>query len=193
MVRTGEARARVAGIFEVRDSAAVRRCWSPPASEIEDGELLIEREILAERQVARLRRQPPRRGCALERSGAVPGRHPRTARSAASVLDRRAARHAGRVRRSIASCWSRVAAIYRTVARRRRRAGGTGAHRAGEAAPAGPVGLPAQGDRKRGALAPDEDAALENERRVLQNVQRLQEAPARPTPRCTTARNRRCP
>src|SRR5690349_7734011 len=39
MVRTGEARARVAGIFEVRDA--------PAGLEIEDGELLIEREILA--------------------------------------------------------------------------------------------------------------------------------------------------
>src|SRR6187549_2521356 len=47
MVRTGEARARVAGIFEVRDQAAVRRILEPAGLEIEEGELLIEREILA--------------------------------------------------------------------------------------------------------------------------------------------------
>src|SRR6185295_18415943 len=47
MIRTGESRARVAGIFEVRDQAAVRRLLEPAGIEVEDGELLIEREILA--------------------------------------------------------------------------------------------------------------------------------------------------
>jgi DNA repair protein RecN (Recombination protein N) len=47
MVRTGETRARVAGIFDVRDHAAVRRLLDPAGLEAEDGELLIEREILA--------------------------------------------------------------------------------------------------------------------------------------------------
>src|SRR5215469_6656861 len=46
MIRTGEARARVAGIFEVRDQPAVRKLLDPAGLEIEDGELLIEREIL---------------------------------------------------------------------------------------------------------------------------------------------------
>src|SRR5262249_3759998 len=47
MIRTGEQRARVAGIFDVRDSAAVRRLLEPVGLEAEEGELLIEREILA--------------------------------------------------------------------------------------------------------------------------------------------------
>src|SRR5438874_1402714 len=47
MIRTGEARARVAGIFEVRDQAAVRRLLEPAGLDVEDGELLVEREILA--------------------------------------------------------------------------------------------------------------------------------------------------
>ena len=47
MVRTGEARARVAGIFDVRDHTAMRRLLEPSGLEIEDGELLVEREILA--------------------------------------------------------------------------------------------------------------------------------------------------
>jgi DNA repair protein RecN (Recombination protein N) len=47
MVRTGETRARVAGIFDVRDHAALRRLLEPAGIEAEDGELLIEREILA--------------------------------------------------------------------------------------------------------------------------------------------------
>src|SRR5579883_3266161 len=48
MVRSGEVRARVAGIFEVRNSAAIRRLLEPAGLEIEDGELLLEREVLAE-------------------------------------------------------------------------------------------------------------------------------------------------
>src|SRR5579862_2719656 len=47
MVRTGEARARVAGIFDARDQAAIREVLEPAGLEIEDGELLLEREILA--------------------------------------------------------------------------------------------------------------------------------------------------
>lgn len=47
MVRTGEARARVAGIFDVRDQPAIRSLLEPAGLEVEDGELLIEREVLA--------------------------------------------------------------------------------------------------------------------------------------------------
>jgi DNA repair protein RecN (Recombination protein N) len=47
MVRTGETRARVAGIFEVREQGAIKRLLEPAGLEIEEGELLIEREILA--------------------------------------------------------------------------------------------------------------------------------------------------
>ena len=47
MVRSGEARARVAGIFDVRDHPAIRALLEPAGFAIEDGELLIEREILA--------------------------------------------------------------------------------------------------------------------------------------------------
>jgi DNA repair protein RecN (Recombination protein N) len=47
MIRTGQPRARVAGIFDVRDQAAVRQLLEPGGFDVEDGELLIEREILA--------------------------------------------------------------------------------------------------------------------------------------------------
>ncbi len=47
MIRSGEARARVAGIFDVRDRADVRAVLEPAGISIEDSELLIEREILA--------------------------------------------------------------------------------------------------------------------------------------------------
>src|SRR3954447_2667113 len=47
MIRSGESRARVAGIFEVREQAAVRKLLEPAGFSLEDGELLVEREILA--------------------------------------------------------------------------------------------------------------------------------------------------
>ena len=47
MVRTGEARARIAGIFEVANSAPIRHLLEPAGIEIEDCELLLEREILS--------------------------------------------------------------------------------------------------------------------------------------------------
>src|SRR5512133_1731927 len=47
MVRTGENRARVAGIFDVRNHSGIRRLLEPVGLEIEDGELLVEREILS--------------------------------------------------------------------------------------------------------------------------------------------------
>jgi len=47
MVRAGEDRTRVAGIFEVRDNAAARAVLEPAGLAAEDGELLIEREVLA--------------------------------------------------------------------------------------------------------------------------------------------------
>ncbi|HEV2448688.1 MAG TPA: DNA repair protein RecN, partial [Candidatus Sulfopaludibacter sp.] len=37
----------MAGIFDVRDQPAIRKLLEPAGLEIEDGELLIEREILA--------------------------------------------------------------------------------------------------------------------------------------------------
>src|SRR5215475_4509867 len=47
MIRSGEPRARVAGIFDVHENAAIRRLLEPAGLEAEEGELLIEREVLA--------------------------------------------------------------------------------------------------------------------------------------------------
>jgi DNA repair protein RecN (Recombination protein N) len=46
MIRSGEDRARVAGIFEVADGRAVRATLEQAGIEAEEGELLIEREVL---------------------------------------------------------------------------------------------------------------------------------------------------
>ena len=47
MVRSGEARARVSGLFDIPENGALRAILEPAGIEPEDGELLIEREILA--------------------------------------------------------------------------------------------------------------------------------------------------
>src|SRR4051812_25876811 len=47
MLRTGAPPRRVAGTFEARDHAGVRRLLEPAGLELEEGELLIEREILS--------------------------------------------------------------------------------------------------------------------------------------------------
>ena len=47
MVRSGAERARVSGIFEIAPSAAVSKLLDDAGIAIEDGELLIEREILS--------------------------------------------------------------------------------------------------------------------------------------------------
>ena len=99
MIRSGETRARVAGIFDVRDRADVRALLEPAGFAIEDSELLIEREILVGRQVARVSGQPSCGGHAVARAGAAAGRYPRTTRSATFVFGRRAARDAGYIRR----------------------------------------------------------------------------------------------
>jgi len=46
VIRTGAAKARVSGLFEIGDKA-IGRVLEPAGFEVEDGELLIEREILA--------------------------------------------------------------------------------------------------------------------------------------------------
>jgi DNA repair protein RecN (Recombination protein N) len=47
MIRSGEMRAHVAGIFDVHDSPGVHAVLEPAGIAVEDSELLIEREILA--------------------------------------------------------------------------------------------------------------------------------------------------
>jgi DNA repair protein RecN (Recombination protein N) len=47
MIRTGEERARISGIFELPDSAALSTLLEEAGIELEDRELIVEREILA--------------------------------------------------------------------------------------------------------------------------------------------------
>ena len=107
---------------------------------------------LVRRKIARLRRQPADHGRVAQRHGAVSGRHPRPARTANAVLRQRATRDARRLRRRGRTRRPRSRGV-RGVEDGQPRAGGTRTRRAGEAAPARSVELPAQGDRERRAQA----------------------------------------
>ena len=99
MIRSGEtARARRGHLRSARAGGRAQ-VLEPAGFSIEDGELLIEREILASGKSRAFLGSRPGGGVAAAGTGAAAGRYPRPARSAAAVFARRPARHAGRVRR----------------------------------------------------------------------------------------------
>ena len=176
MIRTGETRARVGGIFDVREQAALRRILEPAGLEIEEGELLIEREILANGKsrafvgsrpvsAALLRDLAP---CLAE----IHGQHDQqllfSPDAQREMLDAFAAHRD--LLESIAgvfSQWRSAAAELEELER-------------GEQEKLRLLDLWSfqRKEIEDAALQLDEDAALENERRILQNVQRLEEAAA---------------
>ena len=176
MIRSGETRARVGGIFDVREQAALRHILEPAGIEIEEGELLVEREILANGKsrafvgsrpvsAALLREMAP---CLAE----IHGQHDQqllfSAEAQREMLDAFAA-HRGLLDRvaAVFSQWRAAAVELEELER-------------GEQEKLRLLDL-WRFQRKEiedAALQPDEDAALENERRILQNVQRLEEAAA---------------
>jgi len=176
MIRTGEARARVGGIFDVREQAALRRILEPAGLEIEEGELLVEREILANGKsrafvgsrpvsAALLRDLAP---CLAE----IHGQHDQQllffADAQREMLDAFAA-HRGLLDTiaGVFSQWRSAAAELQELER-------------GEQEKLRLLDLWSfqRKEIEDAALQPDEDASLENERRILQNVQRLEEAAA---------------
>ena len=109
MVRTGADRARISGIFEVAPTAALAKLLAEAGIEIEDSELLVEREILANGKSRAFAGNRPATAALLKDLGVPSGRYPRPARSAAAVFARRAARHAGRFRASAGARRNRIA------------------------------------------------------------------------------------
>ncbi len=176
--RDGPHRRRAgAHLRPVRSSARPSRrarCWRPPGIETEDGELLIEREILAGGQVARLRRQPPGDGRAAARPGAAPGRHPRPARPAAAVRAgcatgdprrlrrrRRPGRRGARILPAWRACRQELDDLERNEQEKLRLADLWSFQRR---------------EIEEASPKPGEDAELEAERRRLQNFARIEEA-----------------
>lgn len=173
MVRTGEQRARVAGIFDVREHARIRTLLEPAGFAIEDGELLIEREILASgKSRAFLGSRPAAAALLRELApylGDIHGQHdqqslfsPETQRE---MLDAFAAN---------STALSAVAEIYRQWC-----AAGTDLEQLERTEQEKLRLLDLWEFQRReiesADLQPGEDAALENERRVLQNLEKLQE------------------
>ena len=174
MIRTGEARARVAGIFDVRDQAAVRRLLEPAGLEVEDGELLIEREILASGKSRAFVGSRPVAVALLKDLapllGDIHGQHEQqllfSSEAQRDMLDAfagnrdlldSAARLYGEWRAAVAE----LEALQRNEQEKLRLLDLWSFQRQ---------------EIESAQLAPDEDTQLENERRVLQNVQKLQES-----------------
>jgi len=172
-IRTGEARARVAGIFDVRESPSIRQALDPAGLEIEEDELLIEREILAGGKSRAFVNSRPV-SAALLRDLApfladIHGQHDQQLLFSAEAqremldafgghrepLERAAAAYAG---------WRAAAAelegLERTEQEKLRLLDLWSFQRK---------------EIEAAGLGAGEETALENERRVLQNVQRLEE------------------
>jgi DNA repair protein RecN (Recombination protein N) len=174
MVRTGEPRARVAGIFDVRDHSGLRRLLEPAGFEVEDGELLIEREILASGKSRAFVGSRPVSASLLKDMAPhladIHGQHDQQVLFLPDAQRDMLDAFAGA--RDLAG---RVAAVYRDW-----RAAAEELEALGRSEQEKLRLLDLWSFQRKeiesAALALDEEAALENERRVLQNVQRLQEA-----------------
>ncbi|HEX3746298.1 MAG TPA: DNA repair protein RecN [Bryobacteraceae bacterium] len=174
MVRTGESRARVAGIFDVRDHTAIRRLLEPAGLEIEEGELLVEREILAGGKSRAFVGSRPVAVSLLKDLapylGDIHGQHDQQllfiADAQRDMLDAFAANrepldHAAALYRQWRAIAAELEELERTEQEKLRLLDLWSFQRK---------------EIETAALLPEEDVALENERRVLQNVQKLEEA-----------------
>jgi len=172
-VRRGADRARIAGIFEVTDHAAIRQLLEPAGIEAEEGELLIEREILAEgKSRAYIGSRPVAVSLLKELAPAladIHGQHDQQLLfrddAQRDMLDAFAGSRdlLGRVA-ALYNQWRAAGAELEELERselERLRLSDLWQFQRREIESAG--------------LEPGEDLALENERRVLLNVQRLQE------------------
>ena len=174
MIRTGAPRARVAGIFDLGDQAAVRRLLEPAGLELEDGELLIEREILAGGKSRAFVGSRPVAAALLKdlapHLADIHGQHDQqllfSTDAQRDMLDA-----FGGHREPL----DQLAALYTDW---RRAAAELAELESSEQEKLRLLDLWSfqRKEIEGAALRADEEAALENERRVLQNVQRLQEA-----------------
>lgn len=174
MVRTGEARARIAGIFEVRNSTAIRGLLDPAGIEIEEGELLLEREVLAEGKSRAYVGSRPVAASLLKdlapHLADIHGQHDQqllfSSDAQRDMLDAFAAAgdRADRVG-AIYAEWRALGSELEELERSEQ-----------EKLRLLDLWSFQRKEIEAAALEAGEDGALENERRVLQNVQRLEEA-----------------
>jgi DNA repair protein RecN (Recombination protein N) len=172
-IRTGESRARVAGIFDVRDDAPIRRLLEPAGLEIEEGELLIEREILGGGKSRAFVGSRPVSVALLKdlapHLADIHGQHEQqllfTPDAQRDMLDAFAG-HRELLDRAAVTYheWRAAAAELEELE-----------HSEQEKLRLLDLWSFQRQEIDGAALKPDEEESLENERRVLQNVQRLQE------------------
>jgi DNA repair protein RecN (Recombination protein N) len=172
-IRTGESRARVAGIFDVRDHAPIRRLLEPAGLEIEEGELLIEREILGGGKSRAFVGSRPVSVALLKdlapHLADIHGQHEQqllfTPDAQRDMLDAFAG-HRELLDRAAVTYheWRAAAAELEELE-----------HSEQEKLRLLDLWSFQRQEIDGAALKPDEEESLENERRVLQNVQRLQE------------------
>jgi DNA repair protein RecN (Recombination protein N) len=176
MVRTGEARARVAGIFDVPEPAALRRLLEPAGLEVEDGELLVEREILASGKARAFVGSRPVSAALLKDLAPlladIHGQHDQqllfSSEAQRDMLDASGG-HAGLADQagSFYRQWRAAAEELEEIERSEQ-----------EKLRLLDLWQFQRKEIESANLEAEEDVALENERRVLQNVQRLEEAAA---------------
>jgi DNA repair protein RecN (Recombination protein N) len=174
MVRTGETRGRVAGIFEVPEPAALRRVLEPAGLEIEDGELLIEREILASGKSRAFVGSRPVSASLLKELAPlladIHGQHDQqllfSPESQRDLLDASGGYRDARDRvADVYEQWRAAAAELEDIERNEQ-----------EKLRLLDLWQFQRKEIESAELEAEEDSALENERRVLQNVQKLEEA-----------------
>jgi DNA repair protein RecN (Recombination protein N) len=174
MIRTGESRSRVAGIFDVRDSQPVRQLLETAGIESDDGELLVEREILAGGKSRAFVGSRPVAVSLLKDLapflGDIHGQHDQqllfSPEAQRDMLDAFA---------NHCEALERVAAVYHQW---REAASELESIQRSEQEKLRMLDLWSfqRKEIEAASLDASEEAALENERRVLQNVQRLEEA-----------------
>ena len=165
----------MAGIFEVRDQAAVRRLLEPAGLEVEDGELLIEREILASGKSRAFVGSRPVAVALLKDLapflGDIHGQHDQqllfSSEAQRDMLDAFAGNREllDRGGAALSASGGRRPRSWRNWSATSRRSCGCWT-----------CGVSSARKSRAPRCAPDEDTQLENERRVLQNVQKLQES-----------------
>jgi len=174
MIRTGEHRARVAGIFDVREQAAIRKLLEPSGLEAEEGELLVEREILASGKSRAFVGSRPVSVSLLKDLAPfladIHGQHDQqllfSPDAQREMLDAFGA-HRELVERvdSVFSNWRTAGADLEELERNEQ-----------EKLRLLDLWTFQRSEIESAGLEQDEESALENEKRVLSNVQRLEEA-----------------
>ncbi len=176
MIRTGEERALVSGIFEIPDDVRLRELLEQAGISAEDGELLLEREITAAGKSRAWAGSRPVAAAFLRDIapflGDIHGQHDQqklfSAEAQRELLD--GAAGAQELLAQVREAWQGWRAALRELAeldraeQERLRLADLWSMQRNEIAAA--------------ALKPGEDAQLENERRVLRNVARLNDAVA---------------